>query len=424
MCGLVGMAGDLTPAEEKVFRTLLILDSLRGEDSTGVASVGKHTGDVRIAKALGDPFQLFDTLRFESVMKPLHKVLIGHNRYATSGGVKLRNAHPFDMPTVVGVHNGTLTNKYKLLDNSKFLVDSENLYHHIDQKGLKDAIDVAEGAWALVWWDKVEESLNFLRNKERTLYFCHSIKEDVLFWASEPWMLNVALSRHSIKHTEVTPFGEDVHYSMHINEKGELLKPHLHKMIKAPPPPPPVYNGNVYFPPAFGVDTPKKPDEASQKPSGASYINEKGILLETLALNVDEHGNEYISCFDAKLPYRKIRLYHRSTDAISQFIGEDIIGDISSHVYIPGREGYYKVSPWSVSLALPQSQGLTMPPDLYPNNTGTLLSKIQWESVYHSCAWCTANLYAEDSNRFTTDNECLCPTCAVDEQVAQYVNFK
>ena len=422
MCGLVGMAGDLTPVEEKAFRTLLILDSLRGEDSTGIATVSKHTGDIRIAKALGDPFQLFDTLRFESAMKPISKALIGHNRYATSGGVKLRNAHPFEMPTLVGVHNGTLTNKYNLLDHTKFTVDSENLYHHIDQKGLQSAIDTAQGAWALVWWDKVEETLNFLRNKERALYFCNSEKDGVLFWASEPWMLNVALARHSIKHTEPQLFGEDVHYSVHINDKGELFKPHLHKMIKTPPPPLP--QSNVYFSNAFGVETPKKIDEASQKPSGASYINEKGVLLETLAINTDEHGNDYISCFDSRFPFRNIRLYYRKLDVISQFVGEDIYGDINSHVYVPGNEGYYKVSPWSVSLAIPRPDKEESSPEVFASSNGTFLNKQHWESVHKSCAWCTANLFAEEANRFTTDNECLCPSCAVDEQVAQYVNFK
>lgn len=41
MCGLVGVAGEITMASEKVLRTLLILDSLRGEDSTGIASIKK-----------------------------------------------------------------------------------------------------------------------------------------------------------------------------------------------------------------------------------------------------------------------------------------------------------------------------------------------------------------------------------------------
>ncbi len=95
MCGLVGCAGILDFASEKAFRNLLILDSLRGEDSTGIASVKKNSEDVTVVKAVGDPFRLFETRRFDKVMAQGNRVLIGHNRYATTGSVSASNAHPF-----------------------------------------------------------------------------------------------------------------------------------------------------------------------------------------------------------------------------------------------------------------------------------------------------------------------------------------
>lgn len=45
ICGIVAAAGLLTAEEEKIFKFLLILDTVRGEDSTGIAGVSVN-GDV------------------------------------------------------------------------------------------------------------------------------------------------------------------------------------------------------------------------------------------------------------------------------------------------------------------------------------------------------------------------------------------
>ena len=158
MCGLVGVAGDLTAKEDKILRTLLILDTVRGEDSTGIAAIPKF-GDAVVVKTVGPAFELFNLKKYENTINKQNRVVIGHNRFATQGAVNKANAHPFEFDTLVGVHNGTLRNKSKLKDANTFVVDSENLYHHIEQEGLRDAIDTVDGAYALVWWNKNEETL-------------------------------------------------------------------------------------------------------------------------------------------------------------------------------------------------------------------------------------------------------------------------
>ena len=79
MCGIIGVAGTITSALEESFKDLLILDSLLGEDSTGVAMV-HSAGDISVVKEVGDPFILLGTKRFSNAFKSSHRVLIGHNR--------------------------------------------------------------------------------------------------------------------------------------------------------------------------------------------------------------------------------------------------------------------------------------------------------------------------------------------------------
>ena len=86
MCGLVGVAGDLRTPHKKVFKSLLVFDALRGEDSTGVAEV-RLNNDILITKEVGPPQMLWgygDTSVFDrkGIANAGSKVLLGHNRAA------------------------------------------------------------------------------------------------------------------------------------------------------------------------------------------------------------------------------------------------------------------------------------------------------------------------------------------------------
>ena len=66
----------LLPVHEKAFRDLLVFDSIRGEDSTGVLSVAGN-GEAITSKVVGDPFELFRYHPYVESMKRNNKVLIG-----------------------------------------------------------------------------------------------------------------------------------------------------------------------------------------------------------------------------------------------------------------------------------------------------------------------------------------------------------
>lgn len=197
MCGLVGMAGEIAPKHKEVFQDLLDICQLRGRDSTGVIAVSnQRTYDY--CKEIGPPTYLFETRKYEEVVdrKNNHAAIIGHCRHKTVGQVNRRNAHPFDFPDekIIGVHNGTLRATNKLDTHHYQLVDSEILYGHLAKNGPQDTFDRTEGAWACVWWDGNNNTINFIRNDQRPLWFTWSEDRKVMFWASEAWFF-MALAR-------------------------------------------------------------------------------------------------------------------------------------------------------------------------------------------------------------------------------------
>ena len=189
MCGHVGIAGKLEYKDEALFRKLLIFDYLRGPDSTGAASIRKN-GKVEISKLASHPIDLFDTKRYgTAITASMSVALIGHNRLATKGIVNNTNAHPYQYDHIVGAHNGTLSaSSWKALEEilgEPTNVDSQAIFACIAKIGIDETVKHLQGAWALVWADMEEGTLNFLRNDQRPLWYANSEDFKRVFYASE-----------------------------------------------------------------------------------------------------------------------------------------------------------------------------------------------------------------------------------------------
>lgn len=202
MCGIIAVVGKIGSNEERAFKMLLEIDTIRGPHSTGVLSVLAN-GDMEFAKSVGTPWDLYDSKKFDKMFNPkIHRVLLGHNRHATRGAVTSKNAHPFIHGGIGGVHNGTLTQQNLLADHHRFEVDSDNIYYHMSEHGVDDTVEKLNGAFALAWYDQAGHTFNMTRNVERPLSYCFSDDGKTMFAASEAWMLSIVLSKHTIKHTE------------------------------------------------------------------------------------------------------------------------------------------------------------------------------------------------------------------------------
>jgi len=222
MCGIVGVFGDIEEKDNSCFADMLAFDTVRGWDSTGILRVSKYLSKAAVLKSLDTGFDVIRTRDFKDFMRGPSRVLIGHNRAATSGGVVTENAHPFRHGSITGVHNGTLRTTNNLPDNDKFVVDSDNLIYTIDKLGLQKAYPLFKGALAVAYWDRDSETVNLFRNAERPLFITKVTGRDVYFISSEPFICLAACARHGVKTGTPVLLEKHKHYSYTIekNYKG------------------------------------------------------------------------------------------------------------------------------------------------------------------------------------------------------------
>lgn len=302
MCGHVGIAGKLEHKDEATMKRLLIFDFFRGPDSTGLASY-RTNGEVHIAKIASHPIDLFDTGRFTKTLSGhASSVFLGHNRLATKGKVNTLNAHPYQYGHIIGAHNGTLdTSSWKALEEIIGFttdVDSQAIFAAIEKVGIEETVKHMQGAWALVWVDTNENTLNFLRNKQRPFWLAFDSKFERIFWASEHPMIAAATSMSSQPydmHTSKDGYRfwsteEDQWYRIKLDvlRAGSKTKPnYIHKKLEgkeAPPvaaavgasPFPRQTHNNVT---TFGKDTTKKDTSTNSTTTSHSHSNNRSTTV-------------------------------------------------------------------------------------------------------------------------------------------------
>lgn len=205
MCGIVGVAtgavNGLTVDEANAFRDMLMMDTLRGWDSTGVFAADKHK-NVLIMKEASHGADFVRTADYATFHKEIIRdgmFVVGHNRAATKGSVKDVNAHPFWVDDkIVLVQNGTYKGDHRVHKDTE--VDTEAVAHVIaENENIEEALQKINAAYALVWFNADKGTLNIIRNTERPLWVLYTKHPNSMFFASEPGILVAACERNNIK---------------------------------------------------------------------------------------------------------------------------------------------------------------------------------------------------------------------------------
>lgn len=344
--------------QQELFEEMLVCDSVRGDDSTGVFGVNK-TGNVTYIKLASHPYNLLKTseyLAWKQDSWHTGRILVGHNRKASTGGVSNENAHPFAFGPIVLVHNG-------IVDNFRSLVHhKERTKHNVDVDSHAIALLFARndpikvipeirGAFVFIWYNAAEKKLFFVRNTERPLSLVES--EEGIYFASEKGMLRWLLRRRS-NNTEIAEFKPGVILSLDENNVWENRPV---KVFEKPP---------VVVPPQY---TPREPVVVDNDGVAHLPIQRPSIKFSSKSIEMKpeesfniHYGNDELVVLD-KLPWPQIvfsvddykqvsedhvsppvwRLWGKAldsvhTEVICQFRGEEKeCEDLSYHSYLTGH---------------------------------------------------------------------------------------
>lgn len=215
-------------------RDLAIVSQVRGLDSAGCAVVlkeGKATRVVHHKKATTLSDFLDDDVTKSLFSHGGARLIAGHCRAATIGHITDSNAHPYAAGKIVGMHNGTINSL-----GSQFKTDSQELFEVISSKGLPEGLYRARyGAYALCWVDAAANTLNFIRNDQRPLWFMRGPMGG-LFWASEWGMLHFIRYRDGNNAKAFSdPFTLKENELFSINIKSGVERREVVKMADPPP---------------------------------------------------------------------------------------------------------------------------------------------------------------------------------------------
>lgn len=436
MCGLIGIAGNISVTGERAFKRLLELDTIRGPHSTGIFAV-KSDRSTMLAKQVGTPWDLYETKQCEAIFRSVTKVLLGHNRWATKGKINKLNAHPFEFENIAGAHNGTLTTTYQLDDHTMFEVDSENIYYHMNKNGVDETIKNLNGAFALTWYDKRANTINFIRNSERPLYYVLSKDGKNLLWASEDWMLVVACHYAGIETREVQqlPVGHLHTFEVPVNYNDTFDKVRVRKMEMFEKKPVVIYGRGAATTtePPFPKDESKKVVDLRPSQTGKikrpfheyqQYVG-KNTLFYVSNDAISPSGQRYIQCWAVDDDDIAVRVF----PALGGSLWDLLMKSTNyfrglTKTYSGVENGYLTVDLRTIEEVF--IAGDDTPADTYTGFEGEEITELEFDKrTAKGCSWCSSHVLAKNHEDITwlSKDEFICPDCSDHPEVKQYLTM-
>lgn len=229
MCGIFGLITPSTTGiyrpEEEFIENMFIAGALRGQHGTGSYWVhaDKLKENADYFKMAGNPYHMLYDKEFKGYYDKLKlkaKAFVGHHRAATRGKHTSENAHPFQSKHITMVHNGTIN--WGLTKYDKDVeVDSHALTIALSEEGT-GILSSVSGAFACVWHDSSDGTLNIAKNDQRPLSLVLT-DDNKYFFASEIGMLLWAMYRAlpSRKQPKILELKNNQHYKFNLAELGE-----------------------------------------------------------------------------------------------------------------------------------------------------------------------------------------------------------
>ncbi len=241
MCGIFGYIGKNNNASQITLEGLKLLE-YRGYDSWGIAAKPNPKSKIQnpkfiIKKHVG---KIGNASLKSFIINHKSSIAVGHTRWATHGGVTVKNAHPHldCTKTLAVVHNGIVENFQELKDDlskrgHKFIseTDTEVIVHLIEdflkKKGfassVRDAFNSLKGLNAIVVASSKSSEIIAAKNGSPLII---GIGRDGLYIASD--------ASGILKHTKKVIFLEDNQMAILGKAvklvklpKGDRLRPHI-----------------------------------------------------------------------------------------------------------------------------------------------------------------------------------------------------
>ncbi|MAF43140.1 MAG: hypothetical protein CMI54_03075 [Parcubacteria group bacterium] len=212
MCGLAGVVikqKNRSKSElgeiQNLVSELLCAAEVRGSHASGMAIVDRD-GAYLIHKKPMAATDMVRTEEFGSALDLIDKntgAAICHTRFATQGSPKInKNNHPLRAGTVIGTHNGWVSNDDELFDKyslKRFAkVDSEVLFRMIDSADTpetfyKDMLKNVSGKVSMVWADIEFPEYVYMYKGNNPLHMVYLEAYEIFAYASTAAILNEAL---------------------------------------------------------------------------------------------------------------------------------------------------------------------------------------------------------------------------------------
>lgn len=286
MCGIFGVIKKpiAVPKTLDFLQQAIVSGTFRGRDSTGLMSVDKDNEVLMYKK----PVPGWDMQYYPPAIDILTNVwdkrfIIGHNRKATRGKVSTENAHPFSHKHIHLVHNGTVASAPL---NGNSLVDSSKIAYTMALKGEKPTLEMLDGAYALVWYNDQDQTLNLARNEHRELSLAFAKDNQTIYFASEGKMLEWLLDRNNVDIKDIQLLPTLHHYKIPLEFTNKMK---IGKFTEYTKPAPPAtintrrseYAGKSQPPLSIGWHNTRKPliekgEQFQAKCEGMSVVNIDG----------------------------------------------------------------------------------------------------------------------------------------------------